>query len=67
MNRLKELREKKNIPQKVIAAVAEVSTATVSRWESGEFLPRADKLPALAKTLGCSIDELLEESAANES
>lgn len=30
-------------------------------WETQRALPRADKLPALAKLLGCTVDELLSE------
>lgn len=35
-----------------------VSVATISRWESGEDAPAAPRLPLLADTLGCSIDQL---------
>lgn len=34
------------------------SHAAVGMWERGEMLPAADKLPELARVLGCSIDEL---------
>jgi len=35
-----------------------VSVATVSRWENGEDSPAAPRLPLLADTLGCTIDQL---------
>lgn len=59
-NAIKKIRIKKGVSQEDIANEMNVSTATVSRWESGEFLPRADKLPALAKALNCSVEDLLK-------
>lgn len=67
MNPIKKIRIEKRIKQEYIAKGMNVTVATVSRWESGEFLPRADKLPALAKILKCNVSELLteEQEAAN--
>ena len=31
---------------------------SVGMWERGETLPAADRLPEIARALGCSIDEL---------
>lgn len=61
MKSMRELRVKQNIKQEAIATAMGVSVATVSRWETGEFFPQADKLPLLARVLGCTIDELLAE------
>lgn len=61
MTVLKKLRNKKNFSQEAVALRMNVSVATVSRWETGEMKPRADKLPALAKLFGCTIDELLKQ------
>lgn len=61
MTVLKKLRNKKNLSQEAVALRMNVSVATVSRWETGEMKPRADKLPALAKLFGCTIDELLKQ------
>jgi len=36
-----------------------VSESTVSMWETGYEFTRTDKLPALAKILKCTVDELL--------
>ena len=41
-----------------LASKLGVSVATISRWESGEDSPSAPRLPLLADTLGCSIDQL---------
>lgn len=59
--KLKELRQSKKLTQIEIATELEVSRTTVSMWESGSALPRADKLIKLADILGCTVDELLKE------
>ena len=58
---IKKKRTEANLTQKDIADAFYVSQATVAKWETGETKPRADKLPDLAKILGCTIDELFEE------
>lgn len=58
--KLKELRQSKKLTQIEIATELEVSRTTVSMWESGSALPRADKLIKLADILGCTVDELLK-------
>lgn len=60
-NSIQKLRIKKGVAQEYIATNMNVSVATVSRWESGEFLPRADKLLQLAKLLHCKVDDLLKQ------
>ena len=61
--RLKELREKKALTQRDIGIAIGVEQHTVSQWETGDRTPRADKLPELARILGCTIDELFEDQA----
>ncbi|UQA28482.1 helix-turn-helix domain-containing protein [Flavonifractor plautii] len=41
-----------------------VDSAAVCRWESGQSLPRADKLPLLADLFGCTIDALYGRRAS---
>lgn len=63
---LKEHRIAAGLTQAALAEVMCVSPQAVGKWESGAAYPRASQLPALAKALGCSIDELYsreEESA----
>ena len=60
--RFKVLREKANLTQAQIAEALNIGQSTVSMWESGENLPRADKLPQLARLLNCTVDELLGDS-----
>lgn len=57
--KFKVLREKANLTQAQVAEALSIGQSTVSMWESGENLPRADKLPQLAKLLCCTVDDLL--------
>lgn len=61
MDALKKMRLKRRLSQEDIAKKMGVTPATVCRWENGEFLPRADKLIALAKVLKCSVSALLKK------
>lgn len=62
MNVMKERRLRGAIPtQKEVARILGVKGSSVSKWENGTAKPRADKLPAIAKLYGCSIEELLSE------
>lgn len=62
MNVLKALREKAGYTQIDVATKLDVGQSTVSMWENGNNLPRAEKLPLLAKLYGCSIDDLFQET-----
>lgn len=55
---IKEMRIKKNMSQKELSEKMEVGQSTVAMWETGKISPTADKLPKLAKVLGCRIDDL---------
>ena len=59
MNNIKVLREKSEMAQVELAARLGISQQSVAKWETGDSLPRADKLPELARLLGCTVDELL--------
>lgn len=61
MNNIKTLREKAGLKQVDLAGKLKIGQSTVAMWETGEAMPRADKLPALAKLLGCTIDDLFKE------
>lgn len=61
MNGLKTQRDKNGITQTILAKKIGVSQATIAMWETGEAMPRSDKLPELAKILKCSIDDLFEK------
>ena len=57
---IKSIREKRGLSQKNISEKMNVTQGCVSQWEAGMSKPSADKLPLLAKILGCTIDELFE-------
>ncbi len=61
MNIIKKLREKAGLKQTDLARMLKIGQSTVAMWETGETMPRTDKLPALAEVLGCTIDELFKE------
>lgn len=56
--RIKERREALGLTQAQLADRMGVTTTAVRKWETGRALPSADKLPALADLLNCSIDAL---------
>lgn len=62
---IKTARESKNLTQQYIANELGISRTSVAMWEAGEAMPRADKLPELARILGCTIDELFAEESDN--
>lgn len=66
---IKRYRERAGMTQNDLAQLLRLNQKAVSQWETGETMPSADKLPALARALGCTIDELFadETNAASES
>lgn len=60
LNQIARIRKKFGITQQQLSERLEVDRSTIAKWESGESMPRADKLPELAKILNCSIDELFQ-------
>ena len=60
MNNIKEMRLLAGVTQDYIAQKVGVDRTAVAHWESGVCMPRADKLPALAAALGCTVDELFK-------
>ncbi len=63
MNNIKAYRESAGYSQESLAARMGLSQQAIAKWETGEAMPRADKLPELARTLGRTIDELFGEGA----
>lgn len=57
---LKTLRESMRLTQDAVAERLGITRTTVSMWESGDTMPRADKLPQLAKLYDCTIDDLFQ-------
>ena len=54
-----ELRKKKGLTQKQLAAVLGVTDKAVSRWENGNGLPDVSLLPKIAAAFDVTVDELL--------
>ncbi len=62
---IKVLRQKKGLTQSDIAEALCVSQGAVSQWENGIVYPSIEMLKKLAKVLGCTTDEILEEETEN--
>ena len=43
-----------------VATALNIGRTTVAMWETGESMPRAEKLIQLAKLFNCTVDELLK-------
>ena len=56
---IKQLREKRNLTQADLAEKLQVSSKTVSKWETGKGLPDISLLQPLAQALGISVIELM--------
>ena len=69
MNNIKKAREARNLTQKEISIKLNVSSPTVSEWESGKKLPRGKHLIKLATVLNTTTDNLLgfDNTLENES
>ncbi len=62
-DKIKDLRTKSNITQQELALrLGYSSSAIVSMWETGERKPPSDKLPELARILGCEIGDLFADA-----
>lgn len=60
------LREEKNLKQSDLAKLAEITEATLSRYENDKRLPTGEIARRLAKALDTSIDYLLNNPLNNE-
>lgn len=56
---LKRLRKEKNLTQDEIAKILNVSTQTISRWETNMGYPDIEMLPAIANFYDVTVDSLL--------
>ena len=60
----KNMRKKAGYGQKTVAKRLGISNTTISMWETGASLPRADLLPKIAALYGCTVDDLLRDEDA---
>lgn len=58
-NRIKMLREQEGLKQAELAALLNVTQATLSNWECGRYEPDQDALKILSRKFDVSIDYLL--------
>lgn len=58
---IKNIREQAGLTQAEVAKALNVGQSAVAAWETGQALPRADKLIDIAKLLNCTIEELLKK------
>lgn len=58
--KLKQLRDFRQMPQRQIAAALEIDTATYCKIEKGDRRARRDQVLILSKLFGCKDDELLK-------
>ena len=65
MDGIKIKRTERGLTQAQLADRLGVTQSLIGQWERGETLPSAAKLPAIADTLGCSIDALFNRPASN--
>lgn len=61
MSAIKRIREQKGISQKDFAEALGVTQGAVSHWEQGRRKPGIDDLVAIAKLLGCKVDDLISD------
>ena len=54
-----EIRREKNMKQSELAEKIGVTSKTVSRWETGKYMPDLSLFTEISKILGVTINELL--------
>ena len=64
--RIREHREAMGLTRIQVADRLGVTKVAVRKWEVGLAMPNADKLPALADLLNCSIDALYGRDSPEE-
>ncbi|MBE6836288.1 MAG: helix-turn-helix transcriptional regulator [Ruminococcaceae bacterium] len=63
---ISKLRKSKGLTQNELADMLNISNKTISKWETGEGLPDISVLPELAKSLGVTVDEILNAELKDE-
>lgn len=59
-DKLKQLREDINLPQRKIAAALDIDTATYSKIENGKYIPQREQVIALSQIFKCDTNELIK-------
>ena len=58
--KLQDLLDKTNKTAYQVAQETDVSTATLSNWKNGNYVPKVDKIKILADYFGVSIEYFLQ-------
>ena len=66
VNGFEAARRRAGLTQDCVADVLRIDRSTVSKWESGLAMPRANLIKQLAMLYGCTADSLLEDGDPNE-
>lgn len=61
---IKKRRQAAGLSKAQVARLMQVNQSQVSRWETGEHTPTADRLPQLAAMFHCTIDDLFAKDTA---
>ncbi len=65
--RIRRLRKKAGLTQEQLAEAVGVNPITISWWENDKYLPQTQNVKALAKALGVSEADLLNDTHDNNS
>lgn len=57
-NRIREIRESKNIKQNKLAEMLNIEPTNLSKLEKGVHLPKEETINKLAEALGCNLQDL---------
>ena len=60
------LLDKTNNTAYQVAKETGVSTATLSNWKNGNYIPKTDKLKKIADYFGITVDELISEETGDD-
>ena len=63
---ISECSKEKNLSQEQLGEILGVTNKTISRWETGKYLPPADMLLAMSKFFNVSINEILTGERLSE-
>lgn len=53
------LRDEKGLNNAQVAVAADIPMSTIYDWKAGRYMPKTDKLMAIAKVLGVTLDDLM--------
>lgn len=61
MDKLRLMRYKKRLTMRELSKKAKVAVSSICSYENGQSKPQQKKLEALAKALGCIVEEITED------